>query len=172
MESAAIGTFESGSNGDVVWEKSTMTGPKVKEGEERADTLRDGIFDPQANWRKHFREVAVLGIEPVDGQPCYKVVLTPNMGGSQTCHIDKNTFLVLKVAWVSKLPMGTIPHEVFVSEYKKVGGILIAHRAKTRFMGQEMIFTMTSIEHNVQMPADLFQLPAEIQALLNKSKRN
>ena len=94
------------------------------------------------------------------------------MGGSQTFHIDKTSFLILNVAWVSKLPMGTIPYEVFVCEYKKVDGILIAHRAKTRFMGQEMIFTMTSIEHNVQMPADLFKLPVEIQALLNKSKKN
>ena len=66
--------------------------------------------------------------------------------------------------------MGTIPYEVFASEYKKVDGILVALRAKTRFMGQEMIFTITRVEHNVKMSADLFKLPGEIRVLLNKSK--
>ena len=171
MESEAMGTFESGSNGDVAWEKSTITGPKVKEGEERADALRDAFFDPQANWRAFYHKVESLGMKPVDGRPCYKIVVTPNIGGPQTLYIDKNTYLILKVEWVSKQQMGTIPIEVFVSEYKNVDGILIPHKAKTRFMGQEMIFTITSVEHNVKMSPDFFKLPEEIRALVDTSRK-
>ena len=168
MESVVVGTNESGSNGEVAWEKSTMIGPKVKEGEERADALREGIFDPQANWRKHYTKVVVTGIAPVDGKPCYKVLLTPKIGGPQTFYVDKTSYLIHKSEWVSKSPMGTILHEIYVSDYQKVDGILIPHKARTRLAGQEMIITMTSVEHNVNIPAELFKIPDEIQVLLDR----
>jgi hypothetical protein len=34
--------------------------------------------------------------------------------------------------------------------------------------GQERKMTIRSIEHNVELPADLFELPEEIRALVNK----
>ncbi|MCH8913113.1 MAG: hypothetical protein IIA33_06035 [Planctomycetes bacterium] len=37
-------------------------------------------------------------------------------------------------------------------------------------MGQKHVFTIESIEHNVEMPKDRFKLPDEIKALVAKNK--
>ena len=51
--------------------------------------------------------------------------------------------------------------------YKEVDGILIAHRIEA-LEGEESIEVIHStIEHNVDMPGDRFDLPAEIAELLD-----
>jgi hypothetical protein len=35
-------------------------------------------------------------------------------------------------------------------------------------MGQERKMTIGSVKHNIELPADVFGLPAEIQALVDK----
>jgi len=66
--------------------------------------------------------------------------------------------------------MGAIAMESFLSDYKPVGGIVMAHRNVTKLMGQERIVTVQSIEHNVDLPADRFALPPEIKALIKKNE--
>jgi len=171
MASDKLGTVESGSNGDVAWEKSMMMGPKIKEGDERADALRDALFDPQAYWRHVYRKVECVGIETIEGKLCYKVVMTPKIGNPQTFYFDKESNFLIRAEWIAKLQMGTIPVEVLVSDYKEVDGILIPHMAKVKIMGQERLMTTTRVEHNVKLPEDLFKLPEEIQALVDTAKK-
>jgi len=63
---------------------------------------------------------------------------------------------------------GTIPSDSYLSDYKRVDGILLPHKTVTKLMGQERITIMESIEQNVQLPPDRFDLPAEIKALMKK----
>lgn len=167
MASDKLGTVESGSNGDVAWEKSMMMGPKIKEGDEKADALRDALFDSQAYWRDVYHSVECVGIETIDGKLCYKVVMTPKIGNAQTFYFDKESNFLIRAEWIAKLQMGTIPVEVLVSDYKKVDGILIAHRASVKAMGQERLMTTIRVEHNVKLPESIFKLPEEIQALVD-----
>lgn len=60
-----------------------------------------------------------------------------------------------------------IPVEVFISDYKEVDGILIPHKAILKALGLESILTIERVEHNVNMPEDIFRLPDEIRALLD-----
>ena len=165
-----LGKIESGTNGDVAWELSMMTGPKIKEGQEKADALREAIFNKFAYWRKVYQKAECVGIESIDGRQCYKVVMTPKTGRPQTFYFDQESSLLVKVESILQHQMGTIPIEVFQGDYKEVDGILLPHKAKARIMGQDRIITTESIEHNVEMPEDLFKLPEEIQALVNKAK--
>jgi hypothetical protein len=171
MVSDQMGTIESGSNGDVAWEKSMMMGSKIKEGDERDDALRDALFDPQAYWRDVYRKVTCVGIETVEGKLCYKVIMTPKIGNPQTLYFDKESHLLIKVEWIATLQMGTIPVEVFLGDYHEVDGISIPHRAKVKLMGQERLMTTTRVEHNVKLPEGIFKLPEEIQALMDTSKK-
>ncbi len=169
-EMDALGKMEGGTNGDVAWELSTMTGPKIKEGQERADALREAFFDKLAYWRKVYQKAECIGVEPIEGRACYKVVMTPKTGKPQTFYFDQKTNLLVKVESIMEHQMGTIPIEVFMSDYKEIDGILFPHKAKAKVLGQERIITTESIKHNVEMPEDLFNLPEEIQALVNKAK--
>lgn len=171
MVSDQMGTVESGSNGDVAWEQSMMMGPKIKEGDERADALRDALFDPQAYWRDVYRKVACVGIETVEGKLSYKVIMTPEIGNPQTFFFDKDSNFLIKVEWIAALQMGTIPIEVFLGDYREVDGISMPHSAKLKLMGQERLMTTTRVEHNVKLPEGIFKLPEEIQALMDASKK-
>ena len=171
FENKALGTIENGSNGEVVWEKSTMDGPRIKEGEERDNALQDTLFDPEAYWREAYKKVEWLGIEKINFKPCYKVLMVPNVGASQTFYFDTKTYLLLKLERTEKIQMGAVHVEIFTKDYKKVDDILLPHKLIIRAMGQERIMKANSIEQNVKIPDDLFKLPEDIQALLEKSDK-
>ena len=62
--------------------------------------------------------------------------------------------------------------ETMIGDYKEVDGIKIAHRTaqKTKIEGVqfavEIVTTIDSVEHNVDIPASRFALPDDIKALL------
>jgi len=170
MESEAIGTIEKGTDGTTVWEKSAMLGPQVKEGQEKADTLREANFDKFVNWREIYEEAECVGVEMLSGKPAHKVVLTPRDGKPQSFFFDKASKLLVKVELTVENPMGTIPVETFLEDYRSVDGILLPHKSRIVAMGQERLLTTQSIEHNVDLPPDRFDPPAEIQAILKGSQ--
>jgi hypothetical protein len=173
MESETFGKIEKGSDGQVAWELGLMTGPVVKEGEERALMLRGATFDAVPDWRKLYKQAECIGLEPVDGRACYKVVLTPRDGASgETRYYDQETHRVAMIEMSLELPSGTIPMELYPSDYRQVDGILISHKTRVVVLGTERLMTTESVEHNVKLPADRFALPEEIQALVDHPKPN
>jgi hypothetical protein len=170
MESEAFGKIERGTDGEVVWEINVMTGPQIKEGEERAFFLREAVFNASLKWRKLYKKVECVGLETVDEKPCYKVVLTPAEGSPETSYYGKESGLLVKVEASLTTPMGKIPFESHVSDYKEVDGVMFPYKVRVIVMGSERVVTTESIEHNVKIPADRFDLPAEIQALLEREK--
>ncbi|MCP5103609.1 MAG: hypothetical protein GY950_09535 [bacterium] len=171
IESDAVGKAESGVSGGVVWEKSALQGPQIKEGKERAYLLKTSVFDRMVYWRKAFKKVECTGMEDVDGKPAYKVVATPNEGEEEIYFFDKASNLIVKAIMTMENAMGKIKMEMYSRDYKKVDGILMAHSMKGTFVGQEIAITLNSVEHNVELPKDRFALPKEIQALLDKKKQ-
>lgn len=171
IESKTLGVIKNGFNGEVAWETSLMTGPRIKEGEERKDALRDNIFQGEARWREIYLKAENTGLVPVDGRPCYKVVMTPKTGRPVTLFFDRESNLMVKVERTFANQMGLIKAEIYMSDYKRVDGILVPHVTKTKFMGQEMIMSLEKVEANVKLPEGVFDLPEEIQALIKKEKK-
>lgn len=167
-ESDALGRIESGIAGDVVWENSLIAGPRLKEGDERAVGLRAGVFDGAVRWRELFTEVALEGVVEVDGRPCDAVVLKSADGPAEKRFFDRETGLLAKIEITLELPAGTIPMEIYPGDYREVDGVLLAHRTRIVVLGQERLMTYDSIEHNVDLPDDRFELPETIAALVAK----
>ena len=168
LESDALGKIEEGVSGDVAWEMTMMMGPQVKEGQEKIDKLRDAAFDAVTQWRKLYDKAECVALETVDGKPCYKIIMTPNEGKPRTFYYDQSSNLLVKAEVVVETMMGSIPVVSKPGDYKKVDGILIPHKISQIIMGQERILTTKSIEHNVEMPADRFELPDPIKELLKQ----
>ncbi len=165
IENAMIGKIVKGVSGDVVWEKSIMTGPIIKEGAERENTLRDSVFERYIYWRDSFEKVELKGEEAVGGIDCWKVVLTPESGEVYTMFFEKESGLLTRVDTVTETEMGKIPVEAYLSDYRETGGIKTAYKVVIKVIGQERVFTTTNIEHNIDMPEGIFDLPEEIKAL-------
>ena len=164
-----IGKIDSGTSGDVAWENSALQGPRVKKGVEKSDAFRDAAFNAALKWRTLYAKAETTGVENVQDHECYKVVLTPAQGNPTTHFYDKKSGLLIKTATTRATQMGDISAEVFADDYRKEGDIITAHKLTNKFAGQEFKITVQSVEYNVDMAKDRFDMPDDIKALAKKS---
>lgn len=165
IENDMIGKMEKGVSGDVVWEKSIMTGPIIKSGVERDITLRDSVFERYVFWRDNFEKVELEGEDKVAGAECWIVVLIPAIGDPFSMFFEKESGLLVRVDTVTETEMGRIPVSAYMSDYREQDGVVLSYKTTIKMMGQERVFAMTSIEQNIELPAGIFDLPDDIKAL-------
>jgi hypothetical protein len=168
-ELPGVGKIAAGSNGEVAWENSALQGPRIKQGAEKADAFREGAFNPALNWQNLYVKGETAAVETVDGHECYKIVLTPQEGKPLVEFYDKSSGLLVKSMTTVSSQMGEIAAEILYADYQKDGGILSPHRMVNRAAQQEFVIQIESIETNAGLPKDRFDLPPEIQALVDKS---
>lgn len=169
MTSEAFGEIRRGTDGAIAWESSVMTGPRVMEGEELAEAVRDAMFDSVAEWRLVWEEATTTGVEVVNEKPCYRVELKPRAGGPQTVYFDVETGLMAKVERQVNSVVGTVPVASYPSDWREAGGVLVSHRAEVVASGQKRVVTLASVEYNVELPAGCFDPPDEVKELLAKA---
>jgi hypothetical protein len=168
-KSEAFGTTQSGIDGELVWFVSENTGPVVEEGEARAAAIAAAAFDRSAQWRKHYTAAEYVGEEKVSGKSCHKIVLTPHIGRPETRFYDKESGLLVKIAETRLTSVGmrpSIPIEILIEDYRPVDGLLIAQRVTKAVdmcgSRHETTYVTESIKHNVELPSDHFDPPAEV----------
>lgn len=166
-----IGKISEGSNGELAWSYSAMQGPRLKEGDEKAEALQQARHGGDAEWRELYTKAETVGMEQIDGKDAYKVTVTPKAGKPQTRWYDKSSGLLVKIAMTSKSPMGEISVESFPSDYRKEGELVVAHKILTKLAGQELGMTIDKVEHNVEIPKDKFEPPAEVKALIKPAAK-
>ncbi len=172
IELPGYGVMQSGSDGTVFWKIDPMMGPQIIEGTERALQQRNARFNSALYWEELFEKAECVGIEEVEGQPCYKVVFTPKVGEPEVTFYDRNRYIPVKMVFRLKSQQGGMTVEVFPSDYKRVDGVMASHTQKQVVAGglQTLNIKTESIEHNVDIPADRFALPEAIVKLLEEKK--
>ncbi len=170
MESDMIGKMEKGVKDDMVWDLNTMTGASIKEGAERDNALWEANFDKMVNWQKYYEKVECQGKEDFKGTVSYKVVALPTVGNPQTLFFDKESGLIIGIESVVETQGGEVPVTVQLLDYKEFDGLKMPTKLNTEALGQARVISMTSIKQNVELPADRFDPPAEVKALLEQPK--
>ncbi len=166
-EIPGIGSIEDGTNGTVAWEKSALQGARLKEGDEKAAAIRAANSATKfLNWKKYYKSLETTGIEDVGGKACYRVVLTPLEGKPEMELYEKSTGLLLKESGLIASPMGEVPVETLVSDYRKEGALLMPHKLKQGVIGQQFEITIEAIKINVDLPNTRFDPPADVKALI------
>lgn len=168
IELDGVGKMESGDDGVTAWELSALQGPRIKDGAEKADGRRESFFNAPLHWRELYSKAETTGSETVEGEDCFKVVLTPMEGKPETNYYSKKTGLLVKTSGTQTTQMGDVPTEALPSDYKDAYGILAPFKVVQRMAGQEIVVTMQTVKTNTELPKDRFDLPKEIQALVHK----
>jgi len=168
VKSKEIGDTESGTDGKIFWEKTLTSGPRILEGTELTEAQREAVFDKDVHWKKVYAKAEFVGMDSVDTNLCYKVIMHPKEGKPQTFFFDQKSYLLVKTEAIVETQMGSVPLQTFFGDYKKVDGILISHRATIKVIGQDQLITWQSIEHNIKMPEDIFKIPEDIKKLMEK----
>ncbi len=167
IASDAFGTIESGSNGEVLWEKTMMTGPKVKEGEEKAVADRQGAWNMLLRWKDFYTESNTVAVEEVEGQNCYKVVSTPKVGSDETSWLNVETSLLVKTSMSMTNEMGVISMDIYPSDYRDVDGVTVPFQVRQILMGmQEITITTETLEWDPEIPEGTFDVPEDVMALV------
>ena len=169
VEFEGMGTIEEGSDGNIAWERSMM-GPRILEGEELAVKMRLYTFNSLLKWKELYKSAECVAVEEVNEKPCYKLVITPKTGNPETWYIDKESYLLIKLLTVIKHAMGEIPVEATFHDHREVDGVLSPFRTVQKLMMQELHVNVASIKYNADIPAEQFELPADIKQLVEKAK--
>jgi hypothetical protein len=163
-----VGKIEQGVYNGQAWESSALQGTRLKEGAEKADALREATYNEPLHWRELYTKAETLVLEDVDGDPAYKVVLTPKEGKPETVYFSKKTGYLIKRTATLSHPMGELPMEMTLSNYKDRGGIMMPNTLTQKVMGQEFTITIDDVKVNTDIPKDRFEPPAEVKKLMEK----
>ena len=169
VELGPIGKIESGVANGIAWEKSVILGPRVKDGDEKEQAVRQSHFNAPLEWRKIYSKVETTGVETAEGEECYKVVMTPATGKPETQFFSRKSGLLVKTAATAASPMGEISVEVTVSDYKVFGGVLMPTRSKQKAGGQELEISVSGVGVNEAIPPEIFNPPADVKNLIDKA---
>ncbi len=170
IELPGLGKVEEGYDGSVAWEANALTGPRIKEGEEKTATVRASRMgmDLLNTWREYYREARTLGEEDVNGKPAWKVQLTPKEGKPEAFFFDKQSGLLVRMSQVMSTAMGEIPVEGDLSDYRMVGGVMTPFSMTQKAMSQVMAMHFDKVVWNPAIPPDRFDLPPAVKALAER----
>lgn len=166
-----IGQLVRGTNGDVAWEVSPITGARLLEGTEKDEFIREADFTAQINPENYYKSIECVGQEEIDGTPAYVVELVDAKSGNKETHLyDTQTHLLLKTKAVRSTQMGNIDAETTLRDYRNVNGVKHAFEVVVDLpvLGQQQIFKFKEIESNVEVADKAFEPPKEIVELLKK----
>ena len=167
VEFPGIGRMEEGTDGTIAWSSSALEGARLKQGEEKAMALRAANSQAKfLDWKKLFKSVETVGVEDVDGKPCYKVLFTPLAGKPETEYYDKASGLLVKEMATVTMPMGEVAVSMTIGGYRQEGGILMPHSLQQNLAGQKIDITIESVAINPEFPAKRFDAPADVRALI------
>jgi hypothetical protein len=68
----------------------------------------------------------------------------------------------------AKSPMGEVQSDSLISDYRKEGEVLMPHKVVSKVATMELVMTVESVQHNPEIPADRFDVPEEVKAMLKK----
>lgn len=165
-----LGTVEDGFDGDIAWEVSAIQGARIKEGDEKAALKNSSSINMFKNWKERFKDLKTVGTEEIEGKPAYKVEVTPNEGKPLTMFFDQTSGLLVRLSVVVPTPMGEVPTDTFLSDYKPVSGVMTPFTMTQKIMTASIVTKFDAVEYNADIPKDRFDLPQKIKELVEKRK--
>ncbi len=165
------GGLREGCDGETVWRLSEEKGPLIYEGAPKAALMREGAFNRLLHLADRYEIVETVGVEEVGDIECYHVLMTPPQGLSESNFYSVETGLLVmrRVLIFVPGPSGHLPREVALGEYEETGGIRAPRKLRKTQMGHEFITTIDSVEYNVDLAEDFFDLPDDVRAALEEA---
>jgi hypothetical protein len=162
LASVGVTNHEEGVLDGVVWQNSPQTGLRTLDGLEKRMALQRTRLDAFSSWKELWRKAETVAEEPVDGEPCYKVVLTPEEGSPVSGWFSAKTGLLQRMEVPVPQAGGTVT--VKTSDFRPIEGVLIPHRIEQGGM-MPITIEYTRIRFNVDdIPPGRFDLPAGLSA--------
>lgn len=127
-----------------------------------------GVTAAMSRWRQYYTRAETEGEETIDGQPCYRVVMTPVEGNPETVFLSKQDGWIIKYKMTYLIRGQNVLVNLSMNDYRSFGGILLPGKLIQKSADIDWIGTMDSVEVNPVIPRNRFNLPADVLAISNR----
>ena len=164
-------TFDRGFDGKTAFEVHSMFGARLLEEDERELMDQQALASPLLNLASAYTSIENTGVEPVDDRDAYRVELTMKSGQKIVEWYDVESGLLTKMHMAVDSPMGKLELTISMSDWRDVGGVKVPfkHLHHIDPIGIDQTMEFTKIEANVDIPAEKFEPPEEVQDLLKEA---
>lgn len=170
MELPGAGKVETGNNGDVEWERSTIAGPKIV----RVASVPGGLLRPSALRGLSLLpsvKMETIGLDRVDGRPCYQVRLSPPAPlPAQTQCYDRDSGFLTRTSLSIRLGDSTMQVVTVLRDYRDTGPVKNPFVTETQMPGQSFRIDSDSVHVNEPLPPEALDLPEDIRILAARKK--
>lgn len=149
-------------DGKTAWAVNPQTGTAEEMAEQTAEYFkREAIgIDSLLNPEKIGITYAFKETEKIEEKDYLVLEQTHSDGFKATFYVDAETFLTYKTKATTLNQMGVeVEAETFVSDYKKIDGIMVSHSMSVFQEGEEaMTMTFTDVKFNSDLEDSLFKM--------------
>jgi hypothetical protein len=122
---------------------------------------RHSLLDSTLRWKEFYTKVEIGGKETVLRHTTYALRMITKTGQIVLRYIDAKTFLPLRIDYIAQTQMGPVPTQTYLSNYKKVGGILIPFKTQTIVSGGDIVLVLSDVKINTPLADALFVQPSQ-----------
>ena len=162
--------FATGTHNGMAWTIGFRGRAHIYEGEALKRTLHKAFFHLPVKWCEVFKEAKCEEEVEFDGEACYRVKLTSDVG-EEAWYFSKETGLHRGTDVEMPARRRNIRLRMIFKDYREVDGVQMPYRIERVRRGQPVgPIVFTSIKHNVDLPPDRLESPAAVRELLEKRK--
>ena len=153
----------------VAWAWTKLSGPRIKRGADRDEALRSSRMLEEADWHTLYPKSRVEAVEPVNGRPCYKVLLLPS-AEQKTEWFDVTTGLLARRASVALVSSGATPVSYTVEGWRVQDGLkqpvtMLALRGDLQYR-----VSVLGVAYNELRDPEDIRYPAQVEGYLNDER--
>jgi hypothetical protein len=114
-------------------------------------------FSPLLDVRTLFKDMAIIGVENVNGENAYVVILTPEAGNPITVYYSTSSFRPLRRDMLQGTVRPTTLSELY-SDFRDVDGEMVPFRIVQSLPGgSTVVITVRDVKFNVDIPQSTFK---------------
>lgn len=154
-----------GFDGTTAWMIMPFMGkpdPEEMPPEMSKDIIEQADIDgPLVDSQEKGHQVELVGMADMEGTKAYQLKVTLKNGDVQQYYLDAEYFVPIKIEGTRTMQGSPMDFETILSDYKEVGGLMMAHSIDNRPKGatQGQTITIDTVELDVAVPDSIFVMP-------------
>ena len=131
-EIPGVGTIREGSNGKVFWSQDPINGLRMLDGAEADQARLESVWNPELRSKELYAKIEAKNEPGPDGKPLECVTLTPKVAPPTTRCFDPGSHLQVLEKGIRPTPQGDTPFSSTVSDWRRIGGLLLPFALETQ----------------------------------------
>ncbi|MFP5470875.1 MAG: insulinase family protein [Bacteroidia bacterium] len=144
-------------NGKTGYQSNMMSGKGDLEGEELEEAKLNANYIPEMLYATNGYKLELKGLETFNGKDVYALDVVSPKGTKTTEYYDVESKMKVYTSSEVDSPEGKFTSEAEYSDYKEVKGFMMPHKVAINVGGQAIDLTVSSIEINGTVDAELFK---------------